>query len=90
MRNSRAGEKLGATAGAFSLMRSSTRSFKMGIQPVLCLVLPFLQLPKHLTGQIELSLVSAVNQLRSPRCVTYIPPQQTKPKPENQTINQVA
>lgn len=58
----------------------------MGIQPVLCLVLALLQLPKHLTGQIELSLVSTVNQLQSPICVTYIPPKQTKPKPGNQTI----
>lgn len=73
-------------AGALTLMRSSTPSFNMGIQPLLCPVLAFLQLPKHLTGQTELSLVSTVNQPRSPICVTYIPPKQTKPTPENKTI----
>lgn len=47
---------------------------------MLCLFLAFLQLPKHLTGQRESSLVSTVNQPRSPICVTYIPAQRTKTK----------
>lgn len=69
-----------------TLMRSPTKSFKMGIQSVMFVVLAFLQLPKHWTGQNELSLVSIVNQPRSSIRVTYIPPKRTKPKSGKQTI----